>query len=58
MEEFLKNFTSHAIKTTGVIGVFGRNENQRNKLAFIDKLFLNHVVPDGSKYIVYGIAVK
>ncbi len=58
MEEFLNEFSSYDIQTTGVLGTFGRNENQRNALSAIDKIILNKVCPDNWKYIAYGIAEK
>ena len=41
MGEFLKDFKTFDIKTTGVLGTFGRNESQRNLLATIDDLIFN-----------------
>lgn len=58
MNEFLKDFSSCDLKTTGVLGTFGRNERQRNLLSAIDVLVLNKVCPDNWKYISYGIAEK
>jgi SAM-dependent methyltransferase len=58
MEEFLEEFSSYQMKTTGVLGAFGRNESQRNFLSIIDDLILNKVCPGGWKYISYGIAEK
>jgi len=58
MNGFLKKFSSHKIKTTGVIATFGRNEKQRQYLAIIDELLLNKICPDKWKYIDYGIAEK
>lgn len=58
MKEFLKDFSTYSIKTTGVLGTFGRNESQRNLLSTIDELILNKVCPDNWKYIAYGIAEK
>jgi len=58
MKEFLKDFSTFIIKTTGVLGTFGRNESQRNFLSTIDQFFLNKVCPESWKYISYGIAKK
>ncbi|MFH1005411.1 MAG: methyltransferase domain-containing protein [Bacteroidota bacterium] len=55
---FLKEFSSYDIQTTGVLGTFGRNENQRNVLSTIDKIIFNKVCPNSWKYIAYGIAEK
>ncbi len=58
MNEFLKDFSTYTINTTGVLGTFGRNEKQRNLLATIDQLILNKICPAKWKYIGYGIAEK
>ncbi len=58
MKGFLKDFSCFNIKTTGVLGTFGRNERQRHLLASIDDLVLNRICPDNWKYICYGIAEK
>jgi SAM-dependent methyltransferase len=58
MRECLKDFSTCEIKTTGFLGTFGRNENQRNLLAAMDELVFNSVCPDNWKYICYGIAQK
>lgn len=58
MNQFLHRFSSYELKTTGILGAFGRSENQRKFLASIDDIFLNKICPDNWKYIVYGIAKK
>lgn len=58
MKDFLKDFSSYEIKTTGVFATFGRSEYQRNFLYSIDELILNKVCPENWKYISYGIATK
>jgi SAM-dependent methyltransferase len=58
MKSFLKPFRTYQLKTTGVISLLGRNEGQRNTLASIDKVLLNHLLPDKWKYIIYGMAQK
>lgn len=58
MKTFLRGYSSYEIRTTGVLGAFGRNENQRKFLSTIDTLLLNHICPDNWKYIVYGFATK
>ena len=58
MQEFLGDFSSFEIKTTGILGTFGRNERQRNFLSTIDALMLNKVCPQNWKYIGFGVAVK
>jgi SAM-dependent methyltransferase len=58
MKELLEDFSSCDIKTTGLLGAFGRNESQRNLLSTIDELILNKICPENWKYITYGIAEK
>ena len=58
MNLLLHDFSTYEIKTTGVLGTFGRNESQRKILSTIDKLILNKICPDNWKYIAYGIAEK
>ena len=43
--------------TTGVTAVFGRTENQRRHLARLDAA-LETVVPEGARYVGYGVARK
>lgn len=58
MKEFLKDFSKVELKTTGMLGTFGRNERQRNFLSGVDNLLLNKVAPRAWKYIAYGVAQK
>ena len=58
IKECLKNFSEYDIKSTGLLGTLGRNENQRNFLSSIDDILLNKICPDTWKYIAYGIATK
>lgn len=58
MKDFLKDFSSIKMHTTGVLGTFGRNEIQRNLLSTVDELILNKVCPNNWKYIAYGVAEK
>ena len=55
---FLEAFSTTRIFTTGFLGTFGRNENQRKFLSAIDGILFNKICPDKWKYIVYGIAEK
>jgi 2-polyprenyl-3-methyl-5-hydroxy-6-metoxy-1,4-benzoquinol methylase len=57
-KQLLQDFSTSEIKTTGFMATFGRNENQRNFLSILDRLFFNHILPDRMKYIVYGVAKK
>jgi SAM-dependent methyltransferase len=58
MKKFLSDFSCFDIKTTGLLGTFGRTERQRNVLSVVDDLVLNKICPDRWKYICYGIAEK
>lgn len=58
MHELMQDFSSVDLKTTGILGTFGRNEKQRNILSAIDGAVLNKISPESWKYIAYGIAVK
>jgi SAM-dependent methyltransferase len=58
MKKFLSDFSYYDIKTTGLLGTFGRTERQRNVLSVVDDLVLNKICPDRWKYICYGIAEK
>jgi len=56
--EFLSPFTSVTMRATGVLGVLGRNERQRNVLARLDKRVVNPLVPAAWRYIALGVATK
>ncbi|GHV58162.1 hypothetical protein AGMMS49579_25160 [Spirochaetia bacterium] len=55
---FFSSYKNYEVKATGMIALFGRSEWQRNALAIIDRLILNHICPDNWKYISFGIAEK
>ena len=58
LKDFLKPFLSYKIKTTGVLGTFGRTEKQKEILTRIDEVFFNHVFPSKWHYIGFGITKK
>ena len=58
MNEFLSDFLSFAIETTGFLGVFGRSENQKRFLGKTDRALFNAITPSSWKYITYGVATK
>jgi SAM-dependent methyltransferase len=58
MKEFLKDFSSYDLKTTGVLATFGRNESQRDRLSTLDEILFNRICPKKWHYIIYGIAQK
>ena len=58
MRSFLRRFSRCDMRTTGVLGVFGRTERQRNILSAMDHALLNRVTPERWRYLVYGIAEK
>jgi len=45
LSEFLSAFRRVEIKTTGVLGMLGRTEKQRNALAAFDGLLMNYLFP-------------
>ena len=55
---FLRDFDKIQIHTSGVVGTFGRTENQRNALSVLDNLIFNHIVKNSWKYIAFGVAEK
>ncbi len=42
----------------GFLGCFGRNESQRTLLAKLDKIFLEKIIPEKSRYIQFVVARK
>jgi len=58
MQEFLSPFSTIQYRTLGVTGAFGRTETQRNLFGMLDQAIFNHVIPEGSRYIVIGVAKK
>jgi SAM-dependent methyltransferase len=58
MREFLRNYSHVELRTTGVLGTFGRSERQRRALGAFDQRVLNHLTPAGWQYIAYGTAQK
>jgi SAM-dependent methyltransferase len=58
MRSFLSSFSSVKYCTIGFLGVFGRNEKQRQVLGAIDRAFLDSIVPQNWRYIIVGVAKK
>lgn len=58
MKELLEDFSKTEYFSTGFFSNLGRNEKQRNLLAAIDDLLINHLVPEQWKYILIGVAKK
>jgi SAM-dependent methyltransferase len=58
LKEFMQDFNSLSIESTGVIAAFGRSESQRGLLSHIDAAVLNQLSPRNWRYIGYGIAEK
>ncbi len=58
MHDFLKDFNSYDLNTTGVLATFGRSEKQRKLLAQVDQWVFNHLCPKNWRYISYGVAEK
>jgi len=53
----LDNFSNIRYFTTGFFTILSRKENIKSKIFIVDNL-IKKMVPDKSKYIIYGIAVK
>ena len=53
----LDNFSNIRYFTTGFFTILSRKENIKSKIFIVDNL-IKKMVPDKSKYIIYGIAEK
>ena len=53
----LDDFTNVKYHTTGFFTILSKNENIKSKFFILDDLIKN-IVPEQSKYIIYGIAEK
>ena len=58
MQSLLRDFSHVAYRTVGTLGAFGRSEAQRRFLSRFDGSTLAELVPEGWRYIMYGIATK
>jgi SAM-dependent methyltransferase len=58
LHEFLKDFSTYEVMSTGFASAFGRSEAQRNLLSYADSLLFNHVVPKSWNYVAFGVAQK
>jgi SAM-dependent methyltransferase len=58
IRNYLAPFSRFEYVCGGFLGAFGRNEMQRRILGRLDNLIINHIVPDGWKYIIAGVAQK
>lgn len=58
MQRAMKDFSKVEIRSTGILGTFGRSTRQQNVLSAIDKIALNAITPKSWKYICYGVAQK
>ena len=54
----LAEYSSHDIRTTGFLSMFGLREDQRNALAAADDAVFNRLVPVPWHYVGYGTATK
>lgn len=54
--DFLEPFAAVHLDVSGVLGAFGRTEQQRSLLSRADKLVMNAVVPPTWRYIAAGVA--
>lgn len=57
MRDLLAQFESYEMHATGFLGVFGMSESQRRVLAGLDERGAGRV-PEGWRYVAYGIATK
>lgn len=58
MKSYLKDYKESTLLTTGVVGTFGRSEQQKRFMAGFDTMLFNFITPKSHKYICYGIAIK
>ena len=58
MKFFLRHYNKFNLVSGGFISPIGRSKSQRNFLGYVDRHFLNHIVPKSWHYIIYGIAQK
>jgi hypothetical protein len=58
MLDFLSVFREVKYTTTGFLGAFGRNEEQRIILGSLDKKLISHFIPQNWHYIMIGVAKK
>jgi SAM-dependent methyltransferase len=54
----LERYSSHEIRTTGFLAMFGWRESQRQALAAADERVFNRLVPRSWHYVSYGTATK
>jgi SAM-dependent methyltransferase len=57
-EQLFKEYSHFEYQTAGFLGLFGRNELQRNVLGKIDTLLFEKILSDNMKYILLGVATK
>lgn len=55
--QWLSYYSHYEIHFDGFFSVFGRNEWQKKLLSKVDD-FISKVIPDNSKYMCYGYAIK
>lgn len=56
--QFLSPFRRRHLRTTGFLGVFGREGLPRDLLGALDRAVFNRVVPERWRYVVFGTAQK
>ena len=54
----LAEYTSHDVRVTGFLAMFGVREGQRNALTAADERVFNKLVPKSWHYVSYGSAIK
>jgi SAM-dependent methyltransferase len=56
--DFLSPFAAVHLDASGVLGAFGRTEQQRSILSRADRLLMNAIVPAAWRYIAIGVASR
>lgn len=58
LEPHLAEYSSHELRTTGFLSMFGPGERVRNALATADDRVFNRILPRSWHYVSYGTATK
>ena len=58
LQPHLAQYSSHDLRTTGFLAMFGLREAQRNALAAADDRVFNRLAPRSWHYVSYGTAIK
>jgi len=58
LQPHLARYSSHDLRTTGFLAMFGLRERQRDTLAAADDAVFNRLLPRSWHYVSYGTAIK